>query len=176
MPSRPEDHDELRVYAEPMRWVVVHTRPRCEKKLAESARRERIPVYVPLQSRTHTYGSRKRTFESPLFTGYAFCCADPAQRDWIRQNQFTANVLAVPNQEQLVEQLRQLHAALEAGLLIEVMPYLEAGHRVRVTSGPLRGFEGTVLRIQGRTRVLLSIEMIRQAAAVEIDSSLLAPL
>ncbi|MCO6400566.1 MAG: hypothetical protein J5I99_04970 [Verrucomicrobia bacterium] len=176
MPDPSDEKDELFVRSEPLRWVVVHTRPRCEKKLTDAASREGMPTYLPLQTRTHRYGKRRRTFRLPLFSGYTFCCADPVQRQWLQQNQHVANVLAVPDEARLMEQLRQVRAALSAGALIELMPYLETGHRVRIASGPLRGVEGTVVRIQGRTRVLLTIDMIQQAAAVEMDSSLLTPL
>lgn len=176
MPVLPEAHDDLIVRPEPDRWSVVHTRPRCEKKLAEAARRAGLRVYVPLHSRTHRYGARERTFNTPLFTGYIFCCGDVPHRRWLQQNQYAANVLDVADQTTLVTQLRQVRAALDAGLLVDVMPYLEAGRRVRITTGPLRGSEGVIMRIQGKTRVLLNIDMIRQAAAVEMDSASLAPL
>lgn len=166
----------IEVLPDPMRWVVAHARPRCEKKLAAAAGRMGCVVYLPVQTKVHRYARRERRFESPLFSGYLFCQGDAAQRQWVRQNQYCANLLEVVDQAGLVAQLRHLQQALSSGLQLEVMPYLESGRRVRVTSGPLRGFEGLVVRVQGRTRVLLNIDMIRQSAAVEMDSALLAPL
>jgi transcription antitermination factor NusG len=167
---------DFAVLPDPVRWVVIHTRPRCEKKMASAARRAGIHAYLPLRSREHRYGNRRRVFSAPLFSGYLFCRGDLQQRRWLRQNQHTANVLEVVGQEDLARQLAQIHAALESGLIVEVMPFLETGRRVRVTAGPLRGFEGVVLRVQGRERVLLTVDMIRQAAVVEIDSALLKPI
>ncbi|HMP74781.1 MAG TPA: hypothetical protein PKE12_00650 [Kiritimatiellia bacterium] len=154
----------------------MHTRPRCEKKLADAARRAGAVVYLPLQSKTHHYGARERTFSSPLFAGYVFCRGDIALRQWLRQNQHTANLLEVVDQAALAAQLQQLHALLAAGSLVEVMPFLESGRRVRVKSGPLRGLEGIVVRVHGTARVVVNIDMIRQAAAVEVDSATLAPV
>ncbi|MCZ7590740.1 MAG: KOW motif-containing protein [Kiritimatiellae bacterium] len=171
-----EAAEDLIVLPEPLRWVVVHTRPRCEKKLADAAEREGIRAYVPLIARTHAYGRRKRTFLSPLFTGYAFCCGDAPQRRWLSQNQNTANLLDVFDQETLVVQLRHVQTALKSGLLVDVKPFLETGRQVRITSGPLRGAEGVIVRISGKMRVLLSVDMIQQAAVVEVDSAALAPL
>jgi len=157
-------------------WVVVHARPRCEKKVAEFARQLKCPCYLPLHTRHHRYGARERSFSSPLFAGYVFCMADDAARRMLRQNRHTANLLEVADQAQLVGQLRQVRAALESGQLVEVMPFLESGRRVRVVAGPLRGFEGIVVRVKGQTRIVLNVDMIREAVAVEVDSAALGPL
>lgn len=176
MSAQTEAVDALVVLPEPCRWVVVHTRPRCEKRLAEAARREGVQVYLPLLAKTHSYGRRKRTFYSPLFPGYVFCCGDLAQRQWLRQNQNTANLLEVVDQVALITQLQRIRTAIESNLIVDVAPFLEAGRPVRIKSGPLRGSEGVVVRISGQTRVLLSVDLIQQAAVVEVDSSALAPL
>lgn len=173
-PSAPQE--ELVVYPDPRRWVVVHARPRCEKKLAEAARQNGIRVYLPVYVRTHRYGGRIRRFSSPLFTGYLFCCGDVMQRQWLRQNHYAANVLAVLDQERFVDQLRRVQAAVTSGLPVEVMPFLETGRPVRIVAGPMRGSEGVVVRIRGTDRVLLSVDMIQQAVVVEVDSSALTPL
>ena len=161
---------------EGQRWVVVHARPRCEKKVQAAALRQGYVVYLPLHRRTHRYGARVRTFDNPLFPGYVFCLTDQDGVRWLSQNRYTANRLEVVDQQQLVHQLRQLQAALQSGLLTEAMPYLEAGRRVRVQAGPLRGLEGLIVRIKGQTRIVLNVDMIRESVSVEVDSALLAPL
>lgn len=157
-------------------WVVLHCRPRCEKKVVEACRREGLFSYLPLRKKKHRYGSRIRIFEVPLFTGYVFCIAAHEKKRWLRQNQLVANVLDVCDQKKLVEQLHQIQKALTVGEgVVEVMPYLEKGRWVRVTAGPFRGMEGIVLRLQGKTKVVLNVDMIRQSVAVEVDSAFLVP-
>jgi transcription antitermination factor NusG len=156
-------------------WIVIHARPRCEKKVAEFCRLQSLPCYLPLRSTTHRYGGRVRRFESPLFPGYVFCVVNIPQRTQVRQSRFTANVLDVLDQAQLVAQLRQVEQAIASGSAIEVMPYLETGRRVRVLSGPLKGLEGIVLRAKGRARIVVNLDMIQQSVAVEVESSLLGP-
>jgi len=156
-------------------WVVVHTRPRAEKKVADQCERSRIPVYVPLRKKVHRYGARERAFWSPLFSGYAFCLVDPSQKTAVSQSQHVANILNVLDQDKLVRQLRQIQKALDVGDMLEVMPYLEKGRRVRVGGGAFKGLEGLVLRVKGKTRVVVNVDMIRQSVAVEVDSSLLVP-
>jgi transcription antitermination factor NusG len=158
-----------------MAWVVVHARPRCEKKIADYLQRQGLRSYLPLRRKTHRYGNRERIFLSPLFSGYLFCVLGNAQHATVAQNRYVANVLDVLDQASLVDQLRQVEAALAAGQITEVLPYLVSGHRVRVSHGPLRGVEGVIQRVKGQTRVIINVDMIRQAMAVEVDSAMLEP-
>lgn len=156
-------------------WIVLHTRPRCEKKLELFSRTQGWPVYLPLRRKVHRYGNRTRTFWLPLFPGYVFCMVTPYARSILKQNRYVANVLDVLDQERLVAQLQQIRAALAVDDVVEVMPYLVKGRWVRVTGGPFRGLEGVVARIKGRTTVVLNVDMIRQSVCVEVDSSYLEP-
>lgn len=170
-----QQSDMLRVHDGESAWVVLHARPRCEKKAADYCERNELPWYLPLRKKIHRYGSRERSFWSPLFPGYVFCVVTPVQKSEVRQNRYVANLLEVVDQKTLVEQLRQINRALTAGDVVEVMPYLETGRRVIVTSGPMKGLEGLVLRVKGRTRVVINVDMIQQSVAVEVDSAWLAP-
>jgi transcription antitermination factor NusG len=64
---------------------------------------------------------------------------------------------------------------LTVGEVVEVMPYLDAGRRVKVTGGAMKGLEGIVSRLKGKTRVIINVDMIRQSVAVEVDGAWLAP-
>jgi len=167
--------DPLRVPEANQRWFVAHTRPRAEKRMAEYCRRSGLNCYLPLREAVHTYGRRKRSFRLPLFPGYVFFTADDGGAASVRQNRYAAGVLQVTDQRVLVEQLRQIRQALESGDAVEVMPYLHQGRRVRVTGGPFRGLEGLVSRVRGKCRVIINVDIIQQAVALEIDSTLLAP-
>ncbi len=157
-------------------WVVLHTRPRCEKKAVDFCRRNHCPVYLPLRKKVHRYGSRERPFWSPLFPGYVFCMVTQAQKILVRQNQYVANVLEVIDQGTLVEQLRQIREALSVGDVADVLPYLARGKRVSVRGGVFRGLEGVVIRVKGKTRVILNVDMINQSVAVEVESAYLVPV
>jgi transcriptional antiterminator RfaH len=177
MPATPEqgERDVLSLAGPDRPWAVLHTRPRCEKKIADFCARNGVSCYLPLQRKSHRYGSRERVFFSPLFPGYTFCAVTVSQRATLRQNRHVANVLEVLDQAKLVDQLRQIRQALTVGDVVKVMPYLETGKPVRVTGGPFKGLEGIVDRVKGKTRVVISVDMIRQSVAVEVDSMFLAP-
>ena len=52
---------------------------------------------------------------------------------------------------------------------LEPHPYLSAGRRVRMKSGPLAGMEGVLLRRKGSFRLVISIELIQRSVAVDAD-------
>lgn len=171
-----ESDDLLASVANGEFWVVAHTRPRCEKKLEAFCARNSVPTFLPLRKKVHRYGRRQRHFFLPLFTGYVFCRVTEQSRMLLRQNDHVANVLRTPRQDEMLAQLRAVRAALESGKAVDVMPFLEAGKPVRITHGPMKGAEGVVVRLKGKERVVINVDIIRSSVAVEIDHSFLAPL
>ena len=168
-------NDILRMPAEGSSWVVLHARPRCEKKIFNYCEQQGLAPFLPLRKKIHRYGARQKTFWSPLFPGYLFCPVNSQQELQLKQNRYVANVLDVVDQQKLLNQLIQIRLALAVGDVVEVLPFLEVGKRVRVTQGAMKGLEGLVLRIKGKTRVVVNVDMIRQAVAVEVDSAYLDP-
>jgi len=73
---------------------------------------------------------------------------------------------ALPDEE--VEALRNV---MVHGVHSEPHPYLRVGRRVRITRGALAGMEGVLVRKKGRVRLVLSIDLIRQSAMIEVDSA-----
>jgi len=67
------------------------------------------------------------------------------------------------------DEMEALRNGLARGLRVEPHPYLTVGRRVRIVSGPLKGIEGMLVRKKGALRLILSINAIMCAAAVEVD-------
>ncbi|HMO51068.1 MAG TPA: transcription termination/antitermination NusG family protein [Kiritimatiellia bacterium] len=166
----------LAPYDDMRRWVVIHARPRCEKKLSDFCEARHIPVFLPMIKRRHRYGARIRVFDIPLFAGYVFVLADHAQLMTLRQNQRVANVLVVSDQETLLRQLNHIKCALVNQESLELFPQLGEGMKVSVRSGPLKGVEGFVHKIKSKTRIVLNVDFIQQAVSVEVDADWLVPV
>ena len=56
---------------------------------------------------------------------------------------------------------------------LEVFPfegqYIKTGQQCRVIAGPLLGLQGVVATTRGAARLVLQVDMLGQAASVEID-------
>ena len=58
----------------------------------------------------------------------------------------------------------------------EPYPYLVVGDRVRIKTGVLDGMEGILLRKKSNLRVVLSVALIQQSVAVEVNAGDIEPV
>jgi transcription antitermination factor NusG len=152
-------------------WFVAHTRPRCEKKLAEHCARERFQVTLPCYRSVKKYRGKVLTFHKPLFPGYVFLQLFRNQRQRVYQSDYVANLLDVLDQQTFAHQLGDILLALDTDLEVCLAPHITQGSRVRVKHGPLRGIEGYVESRQGAMWVILRLDFISQAAAVKMEAT-----
>jgi len=131
-------------------WWVAHTKSRNEKALAHDLMAKDVSYFLPMTWKVRR--SSHRTIKSllPLFTGYLFFCGNENDR--------------------VDEQ------ALRAGAPLVPHKYIEKGQWCRVIAGPLLGLEGIVIQTRGNTRLVLQIDMLGQAASVEIDVDMIEPV
>jgi transcriptional antiterminator RfaH len=149
-------------------WWVCHTRPRCEKKLAEFLLAERIHHYLPLVPSVRRYGSRTKRFTKPLFAGYVFVRFAPDQRPRLGQQDLLARVLPVEDEPRFLRQLEDVQRIVASGLEATLHPLLKRGTPVRVTGGPLRGLEGTVDDSSHPRGIVLSVDVLQQGLLVKV--------
>lgn len=152
-------------------WFVAHTRPRCEKKLADYCQREGFPTTLPLYRSVKKYRGKTVTFLKPLFPGYLFLRLLVTQRQKAYQSDYVANLLSVPDQAEFEHQLNDILYALDQEVEVRLAPTISPGVKVRIKSGPLQGIEGWVERRQGMVEVMLRLDFISQAAAVKMEAT-----
>ena len=151
-------------------WFVAHTRPRCEKKLVQYCRRERIETVLPLLKSVKKYRGKTVTFQKPVFPNYVFLRMERRQRQAVFQNGHVANLLDVPDQVEFERQLQDILDALETDLEIILAPQIRKGSKVKIVHGPLRGMEGWVASRTGTIQVQLRLDFIGQGVAVALQA------
>ena len=159
------------------KWWCVYTLSRREKDFMRKLLTMKIAFYGPvIPKRYRSPNGRLRTSFVPLFPNYVFMLAD----DQERQKSLTTNCVnscrEITERERLVVELRQLRTIVDAGVALTPESKLQEGNQVRVRSGPFAGYEGTVIRRQGRTRLLLAIKYLEQGVSMEMDEGVLEPL
>ena len=154
-------------------WWVVHTKSRNEKALAWELLNREIPYFLPLVRRTTFSGSRRRTTLMPLFSSYLFISGDALDHEAVVRSERTANVIAVENQRQLLDELSALERVLNGPIPIDPCPLAVVGQRVRVARGPFRGIMGRVIRRDNSVRLMLEISILGRGAEMDIDADLL---
>jgi len=157
------------------RWCVAHTRPRNEKALARELQARGVFFYLPLSvntSRGARSGRLTRSLVS-VFPSYIFLNCDERQRLTALQTNRIVKTLPVDDQQRLVEELRRIHRVIMTHTPFVLGPSIQAGSWARVTSGPLDGLEGVVLRKLSGTRLALNVKMLSQSVILEVSQDML---
>lgn len=157
-------------------WWVAHTKARNEKALAWQLVSKQVPYFLPMHWKVSK--SRGRTIRSllPLFSGYLFFCGDDNARLEVLKTNRTANILVVEDRQTLVQELLPIEKLLKLGQPVIPHEYIKIGQRCRVSAGPLAGAEGIVVQTSKETRLVLQVDMLGQAASVEIDLDMVEKL
>ncbi len=157
-------------------WWVVHTRSRNEKALAHDLISKDISYFLPMSWKIRRRSRRTIRSFLPLFSGYLFFCGQEEQRVELLKTNRVAHLIEVNDQQQLLDELVQIDQALRTGAPLTPHKYIKKGQRCRVIAGPLIGLEGIVIRSKNATRLVLQIDMLGQAASVEIDVDMMEAL
>lgn len=159
-------------------WFAIRVKSRHEKVVEASLRGKGYETFLPLYHDHRMWGNRRAQVELPLFSGYVFVHLEFQRRLPILQTsgvvQFVCNGhLPAPVDPSELAAIRAISAS---GLPVAPWPFLEAGQRVQVTEGSLRGVEGVLLQIKNRDRIIVSLSLLQRSVAVELDRAAIIPI
>jgi transcription antitermination factor NusG len=168
----------LQTAERPPHWYAVYTSPRHEKQVQKHLGHRHVEHFLPVFRSTHRWKNGcKAQVELPLFPGYVFVNIARSER---------VRVLDVPGVLSFVgpkgEPARLSDTEIEtlrSGLhLQKCEPYrgLAIGQKVRINAGPLQGLEGTLVRNGNGLRLVITVDLIQQSVAVELDADTVEPL
>ena len=159
-------------------WYAVYTLSRHEKQVAIHAESFDIDCFFPVYKSVRRWKDRRKELELALFPSYVFVHIGLPER---------LQVLRLPGVVQLVgfrgkpaklsdAEIERLRMGVASHTSLHPHPYIKAGKRVRVRSGPMAGLEGILVRRRGAVRVVLSIDLIMRSVAAEVDEADIEPL
>lgn len=158
-------------------WYALYTRPRHEKRVFEELSSREIEAFLPTYKIRRRWSDRYKVVEEPLFRNYLFVRMSlDRYNDTLRPYgavsfiAFDGQPAKIPEPE--IVAIRQL---VESELPYNPHPYLKVGRRVRVTSGPLEGCEGILVRKKGLARLVLSVHMLQQSVVAEVEAECVEP-
>lgn len=158
-------------------WWCIYTKSRREKDLMRKLASYKISHYGPVVSKRYrSPNGRLRTSYVPLFANYVFMFASDQDRQHAMNTNCISKCNLIEDREALVLDLRQILKVLDAGVAVTPEAKLSPGNRVRVRTGPFAGYEGNVIRREGKTRLLLSIQYLAKGVSMEMDEGVLEPI
>ena len=157
------------------RWFALTVRPRHEKTVAQSLRHRGLEDFLPLYSARRRWSDRSKAVEFPLFPGYVFCRFDYERRFPVLVTPGVTSIVGFANVPTPVseDEIVAVRTILASGFPAQPWPIVRVGQSIRIEHGSLAGLQGTLVREKGSLRVVVSLELLQRAVAVEIDRDMI---
>jgi transcription antitermination factor NusG len=159
-------------------WFALQVRTRQEASVAQQLNGQGYERFLPLYKVRKRWSDRIKEVNAPLFPGYLFCRFNPQDRLPILKTPGVIQVVGFNNGPAAVDEaeIRSIQTLVTAGVPHQPCPFLAAGDRVRIESGPLLGLEGILIDVKRSHRLVLSVTLLQRSVAVEIDSALITAI
>jgi transcription antitermination factor NusG len=152
-------------------WYAVYTVPQHEKSALKHLDLREIESFLPVYETVRVWKNRQRMKLSlPLFPTYLFVHINFRERAKVLQSPGVLQIVGnrgcayIPDSE--VELLRSGCSRQK----IEPYRDLVIGEKVRIKSGVMQGLQGTLVIKSNSMRFVLTIELINQHAAIQVDA------
>jgi transcriptional antiterminator RfaH len=160
------------------RWFALTVRYQHERQTSAALDWKGLETLAPCYPARRRWSDRIKEVETPLFAGYVFCRFEPRDKLSVLNTPGVAKIVGFGGALAAIDdsEIGAIQAAVQSRLPLWPWQHLQTGDRVRIERGPLRGVEGTLLRQPEGIRLLIGVELLRRAIAVELDPEMIAPL
>jgi transcription antitermination factor NusG len=153
-------------------WYAIYTRHQHEKMVARLLSDKGFEIFLPTQTVARRWKNRTKELSLPLFPCYIFLWGTLKRRLEIVTTPGFHSFVGFGDQPVTIsqEEIDAVRHALMSGARVEPCPFLRYGDKVRISSGPLEGIEGILIRKKNSYRLVLSVELLEKSIAVEVDA------
>ena len=159
-------------------WFALRLRSNYERTTVAHLRERGYQEFAPSYQVEKRWSDRTKQIEQFLFPGYIFCRFNPNDRLSILTAPGVVDVVGfgklperIPDAE--IERVRRM---VDSGLPVTPYPYVQVGQAVLIERGPLTGVEGILLEVKGKTRLVVSVELLRRSVSAEVDRNAIRPI
>lgn len=161
-------------------WFAVHTRSKCEKKVATQLGEMQVNCFLPAVKEVRHWSDRRKVIDQPLFPGYVFVripAEDKARVTVLRTSGVVGFVgiqgqgIPIPDAE-----IENIQTLLSSKVPFEPYPFLSIGQKVRIRGGYLDGIEGVLAAKNSDRSVVISVDLIQRSLAIRVSGFDLEPV
>jgi transcription termination/antitermination protein NusG len=159
-------------------WYAVSTRYRHERIVRDELQRKGIEHFLPTIRTVSRWKDRAKELEQALFPGYCFVRIDLCDRLRVLETRGVVHLVGntrgpipLPTSE-----IASLQVLMRSDAAYGWEQTFRTGMAVQVIRGPLHGVRGVLIRMVSACRLLLGVQLIQQAASVEIDADSVMPI
>jgi transcriptional antiterminator NusG len=163
-------------------WFALWTHSHCEQLVHDQLAAKGFRMFLPTIRAWSRRAGKQRVMAVPMFQSYLFIHHAIEKRSYVEilKTRGLVRILGarwdalIPVPDAEIEGLQRIQGA---DLTVLPHAYMREGQRVRIDEGPLAGLEGILVRYRPNRGVLvLSVELLRQSVAVEVDCTAVVPV
>ncbi|HSE87781.1 MAG TPA: transcription termination/antitermination NusG family protein [Candidatus Binatia bacterium] len=177
-----ELQDKNHAFQNALSWYALWTHSHCEHLVHQQLAAKGFQVLLPQIEVWSARRGVRRAVRVPMFPGYLFLSHVMDKHSYIevRKARGLVNILG-GRWDQLLTvpevQINGIRQLMQSSLPLLPYPYLKKGQRVRITDGPLANVEGILVRTKPNSgRLVLSIDLLKQSVAADVDCALVVPV
>ena len=159
-------------------WYAVYTVPQHEKSALKHLGLREIESFLPTYETFRSWRNRQRIkLTLPLFPTYLFVHISFRERAKVLQSPGVVQILGNGRESACLPE-SEVEFLRSGSCRQRIEPYrdLVVGEKVRIKSGVMQGLQGTLVRKSNSLRFVLTLELINQHAAIQVDAEDLEPL
>lgn len=160
MPTNPSEQSVKR------HWYVAYTKLFHERKTSENLQKMGIRSFVPVREEIHQWSQRKKKVMKVLIPQMIFIYGTPKERlaalelpaishYMVLRGEHTPAIIPDAQMERFMFMVDYSDETIE----MFTSP-LEVGQSVKVIKGPLSGLEGELVEIEGKSKVVVRLDLL----------------
>lgn len=157
-------------------WYVFYTCPRSEKVVYNELINRGYEVFLPVMKTLKLWKNRqKKWIDQVLFPSYIFVYTRQLELYYITQVPKIVNYIQCAGRPSVIS-LKEIEGikkmlCLEQNVSVEVK--FCKGEKVKIINGPLVGYEGILVKQNGKTRFGIQLKEINITVLINIDTKVL---
>ena len=161
------------------RWYVFYLRPRTENRVYRILTSLDYDVFWPVIQSLRIWKNRqKKKIKLPLFPNYLFVYTYAHELYSIKRLPQVVSYVTCGGKPSTIsgKEIEGIRRMLGLGRAITVETKFSRGERVRIVSGPLKGYEGVLIKQHSKTRFGIQLKAINHTIFIDVARSELEKL
>lgn len=158
-------------------WYVIYTKSCHEKRVYDELIYQRYNSFLPLIKQTSIWSDRKKIIERPLFPSYVFVFLNNMfDYQKILYINGVVSFISFDNKLAVVKEteIEMIKIMIENCSEIKLVKQdIKIGEKYQIQSGPLTGYRCEVISIDGKNKLHIQINLLRQNIMAELNASYL---
>jgi transcriptional antiterminator RfaH len=160
-------------------WYLIYTRPNQERKIFEKLSLMQIEVFFPTKKVVRTWVAKKRCIDTPLFASYIFV--------FLKDTRDYYDCLAIKGVLYFVrtgKQIAEINDAIVNDLKLTTSwakdvdvstNHFRRGEQVIIHTGALSGLRCEVVKSDGKSKILVRVELLNRCILASFPSESIGP-